>query len=87
MRFFLAPLTENLAVMGFLIFYMPKNADLLSNSGEMDTQIKNKLKALYDDMKRQMLTPFVDAMKDKPMPRDDKPELFARIRKQISRED
>jgi hypothetical protein len=33
MRFFLAPLTENLAVMGFLIFYMPKNADLLSNSG------------------------------------------------------
>jgi hypothetical protein len=54
---------------------------------EMDTQIKNKLKALYDDMKRQMLTPFVDAMKDKPMPRDDKPELFARIRKQISRED
>ena len=29
MRFFLAPLTENLAVMGFLIFYMPK----MPNSG------------------------------------------------------
>ena len=40
MRFFLAPLTENLAVMGFLIFYMPKNADLLSNSGARMAQIE-----------------------------------------------
>ena len=40
MRFFLAPLTENLAVMGFLIFYMPKNADLLSNSG-FTTHVEN----------------------------------------------